>query len=239
MGELIFGQWVFGNGGSVRRHAVMRMPVAGMPRAMTVRSLCGVSGLGASNKLFDPVSGSHTCVTCARRWTARYAPAIPGWTKRCRCCDSDKPINQFHVDKRTADKMSTRCLDCEEAARAVVRTAERAAQVEADRQDAVTRAHRWRDARLAMLIRWQGEPSLPTYVCGAGHVLTPVAEMRRQSFHGDDTVWPVVEWRCGCGISEVTSDQTHAAAKAAQALDMLSQLRRGETVVAVTTDDVG
>lgn len=238
MSELIFGQWVFGHGGSERRHAVMRMPVTGMRGAMTVRSLCGVRGgergLAASNKLFDPAADNHTCPTCARRWTARHAPEIPGWTKRCRSCENDKPINQFHVDKRTVDKMSTRCFDCEEAARAVVRAAEAAARAEADKQETLTRAHRRNEARFALLARWQAEPTLPTYICGSGHALIPVATKKVLSFHGAETAWPAVLWECACGQGEVTSDQTHAAAKAIQALDTLVLMRCQSVVVQVS-----
>lgn len=232
--EPIYDQWVFGksSAGGVRRHAVKRTRVEGFGEdAMTIQALCGVSGglhaLSASNTRFDPAADERTCQACARRWAAHQAAAVPGWTKWCRSCEREKPIGLFHVDKRTTDRLSTRCLDCEEAARAVVKAAEGAARSEALRQQALTRAHEAHQRRLDALVRWQAEDTLPSYFCSVGHVLTAVAGTRVSDWgQWPGCAWPTERWECPCGRINATDAQVARAWDALHALEVLAGVRR-------------
>lgn len=239
MSELVFEQWVFGRTTGVKQHAVKRdgpfeHPLTGDPTgAYTVSALCGARDaqgmLNASNDLFDPAARENVCDTCARRWTARHAPQMPGWTKACKSCKTEKPINQFHVDKRTTDQLSTRCLDCEEGAKKAVKVANYLLERAAYRQQQLAEEHEHHGRRLAALRCWQDEPSLPTFTCSAGHQLVPVTGVRRTD---DDLLWPIEQWECPCGLDQVTPAQTSNTYKAQQALAALEQLR-----AEVTRDD--
>lgn len=230
MTAMVFDQWVFGGGTGTKRHAVKRTK-GGLPNSHFVSALCGARGdswgmLRATNDPFDPAAEADVCTTCARRWTARHAPQMPGWTKVCKSCDEDKSINQFHVDKRTRDNLSTRCLDCEEGAKRAVREAEAMLEREASRQRALGEAHEHHRARLAALTRWQAEPTLPTFTCGNGHVLTAVTGARMSELGWTRGVlWPVEQWECPCGLTDVPQEQWIAADDARRALDTLDKLR--------------
>jgi predicted nucleic acid-binding Zn ribbon protein len=229
---MIFEQWVFGRTSGSKQHAVKRSglsehPITGESNsAYTIHALCGARDaqgmLNASNDLFDPSARDNVCDTCVRRWTARYAPQMPGWTKECKACGTDKPINQFHVDKRTRDQLSTRCLECEEGAKRAVKQAEQLLERAAFRQRLLAEEHQRHTRRLAALVRWQNESTLPTFACSEGHPLNPVTGARRSD---DDLLWPIEQWECACDLVEVTPEQRDAAIKAALALDSLDSLR--------------
>lgn len=227
MTEPIFDAWVFGRArGGTLAHAVKRNRLGA--DSFTVSSLCvvrgGLAGLIATNTLFDPATDpvvGEICTKCARRWTARQAPIIEGWTKHCENCKTDKPINQFHVDRRTSDNLSKTCLDCADATRAAVREAERLIEREADRQRVIAASNERHERDLAILARFQDSSLLPTFTCTAGHVLTPDTVLVTCAFRFE-TELPRVAWTCPCGTAEAEAVDWGKIYDAIRALDTIA-----------------
>lgn len=241
MTEPVYDAWVFGRArGGTLAHAVKRNRLAA--ETFTVSSLCGVrgglTGLIATNTHFDPAADPTTgevCAKCARRWTARQAPIIEGWTKRCDTCATDKPINQFHVDRRTTDNLSKTCLDCADAARAAVREAERLIEREADRQRVIAASTERHTRELEVLARFQDSSLLPTFTCTAGHTLAPDTTLVVCTFRFT-TELPRVAWTCPCGTAVAEGIDWGAVYDAVRALDTIAATAAPEAVHVVASD---
>lgn len=205
MSDMLFDQWVIGGPSQGRmRHAVMRRE-GGLPNTYTCSSLCGARGgdgvVRSTNRLYSPSEITDPCLTCARKWTAMFAPQIEGWTKACASCETEKPVSQFHTDARTKDGLTKTCFECREAAKAITREAERIAERAAqdDRRQAEASSRALRVS--AAMQKFQDSPLTPTYRCAAAHVLAPSIVSEFSTFSGID--YDEVAWACPCGTRTI------------------------------------
>lgn len=230
MSDMIFDQWVIGGPSNGRmRHAVMRRE-AGLPNSYTCSSLCGARGgdgvVRGSNRLYDPTAITDPCAECARKWSALFAPQVPGLTKTCASCETDKPFSQFHADARTKDGLTKTCFDCRTSARAAVKEAERvlerAAQDDWRQAEATRLAHIYIEA----MQTFQESPLTPTFKCGQDHTLVPVLASRFSSHSGID--YDEATWECACGTRPVHQGRDDASLTtildAARALKILDDV---------------
>ena len=201
MSGMTFDQWVIGGPSNGRnRHAVMRRQ-GGLPNTYTCSSLCGARGgdgvVRGSNRPYDPTLITDPCVECARKWSALFAPQIPGLTKTCASCETDKPFSQFHADARTKDGLTKTCFDCRTAARQAVKAAEAIAERAAQNDLRQARSTEIAERRIEALRTFQCSPLTPTFTCAAGHVLAPVSVSEFSAFSGID--YDHAAWECPCG----------------------------------------
>lgn len=202
MSDLIFDEPVLASANhGRRRHAAIRR-ASSLPGTFTISTLCHTTGhVRGTNTLFDPSEVTDPCMDCVRTWNAKYAPQIDGWTKACVSCERDKPINQFHVDKRTRDGLSKTCFDCARAARAAVTAAEeliaRASHVQRRKADAEER----HVATASVINTYQESSLVSPFECTRGHLLEPV---RIEEAGLGDIVLAETALSCRCGTVSLT-----------------------------------